>query len=145
MTRTVERLPVVPDGVRFHRYTVRRNGPFVSAAAAAALGLVATILLVGSESTWRGVLGFVIAVMALPTMSIVGIPVMGGTTRWLLAIGTSAAVWLAIGALAARRSTRRVATSWPEWRREWLRLVVGIWAGALVGIGVAATFLSVNL
>lgn len=145
MARTVERLPVVPDGPRFHRYAVRRNGPLLSAGVAAVLGLVATVLLVGSESTWRGVLGFVIAVMALPTLPLVGIPVMGGATRWVLAVLTSAVVWFAIGFLAARRSTRRVATSWPEWRREWLRLVVGVWVGALVGIGVAATFLSVSI
>ena len=74
-----------------------------------------------------------------------GIPVMGGATRWFVALITSAALWFVIGAVAARRSSRRPATSWREWRREWLRLAVGIWAGALVGIAVAGTLLSVNL
>ena len=50
-----------------------------------------------------------------------------------------------IGHLAAQRSTRRVATSWLEWRREWTRLVIGIWAGSLLGLGLAATVLSVSL
>jgi hypothetical protein len=38
-----------------------------------------------------------------------------------------------------------VVTSWPEWRREYVRLSIGVWAGALLGLGVAATLLSVNL
>ena len=116
-----------------------------SFAVPAVCGLLALVLLVGSESSWRGVLGFVLAVMALPTMPLVGIPVMGGAVRWLVALATSTIVWLVLGGVAARRSTRRVVTSWPEWRREWRRLVIGVWLGALVGIGLAATLLSVNL
>ena len=139
------RVPIVPDGVRYHRFMVRRNGPLMGLSIPFACGLLALLLLTGSESTWRGVLGFVLAIMALPTLPLMGIPVMGGAVRWLLAIVSSAVVWALIGFVAARRSTSRVATSWPEWRREWRRLAIGVWFGALLGIGVAATLLSVSL
>ncbi len=112
---------------------------------AAVIALVAAILLVGSDSAWRGVPGFVLAVVAVPTLPMTGIPVMGGAVRWLVAVITSALVWFVVGAVAARRSSRRPITGWPEWRREWLRLAVGIWAGSLVGIAIAGTVLSVNL
>jgi hypothetical protein len=135
----------VPDGPRHHRHLVRRFGPLVPIAVALALGLVAAMLLVGSDSAWRGAPGFVLAVASIPTLPLFGVPVMGGTARWILAIATSLALWFAIGTLAARRSTSRVVTSWPEWRREYVRLSIGVWAGALLGLGVAATLLSVNL
>lgn len=114
-------------------------------AIATSLSLVAAVLLVGSDSAWRGVPGFVLAIVALPTLPMTGIPVMGGGVRWIVAILSSAAIWFVIGAVAARRSSRRAVASWPEWRREWIRLAVGIWIGALVGIAVAGTVLSVNL
>lgn len=124
---------------------MRRLGPFVPIGVAIALGLVAAMLLVGSESAWRGAPGFILAVASIPTLPLFGVPVMGGTTRWALAVVTSSMLWFAIGTLAARRSTSRVVTGWPEWRREYVRLSVGVWVGALVGLAVAATVLSVNL
>jgi hypothetical protein len=142
---TISRRVVVPDGPRHHRRTVRRLGSIASVSSAAVIALVAAILLVGSDSAWRGVPGFVLAVVAVPTLPMTGIPVMGGAVRWLVAVITSALVWFVVGAVAARRSSRRPITGWPEWRREWLRLAVGIWAGSLVGIAIAGTVLSVNL
>jgi hypothetical protein len=135
----------VPDGPRHHRHMVRRLGPFVPIGVASILALLAAMLLIGSESAWRGAPGFILAVAAAPTLPVFGVPVMGGTVRWTLAVLTSLVGWYAIGHLAAKRSTRRVVTSWPEWRREYVRLAVGVWFGAIVGLGVAATVLSVNL
>ncbi len=114
-------------------------------ATAASIAVLSAILLVGSQSAWRGVPGFVLAIVALPTLPMTGIPVMGGTFRWLVALATSAGVWFLVGAVASRRASSRALSSWPEWRREWLRLAVGIWLGALVGIALAGTLLSVNL
>ena len=136
---------VVPDGVIHHRETVRRLGPWLSVAVAAGIGVVAAMLLVNSTSAWRGIPGFVLAVLAVPTLPLFGVPVMGGSVRWVLAIGTSAVGWWLAGRLAARRSTNRVVSSWPEWRREWTRLAVGVWAGALTGLLGAVLLLSVGL
>lgn len=117
----------------------------MSVSSAAVISLVAAILLIGSDSAWRGIPGFVLAVVAIPTLPMTGIPVMGGAGRWFVAVVSSAGVWFVVGAVAARRSSRRPITGWPEWRREWFRLAIGIWVGSLVGIAVAGTLLSVNL
>ncbi|MDA0370214.1 MAG: hypothetical protein O3C62_01430 [Actinomycetota bacterium] len=142
---TISRRVVVPDGPRHHRRLVRRLGPLVSVSSAAVISLVAAILLIGSDSAWRGIPGFVLAVVAIPTLPMTGIPVMGGAGRWFVAVISSAGVWFVVGAVAARRSSRRPITGWPEWRREWFRLAIGIWVGSLLGIAVAGTLLSVNL
>ncbi|MEY3147107.1 MAG: hypothetical protein RL688_326 [Actinomycetota bacterium] len=136
---------IVPDGVEFHRQMVRRRGPLLAIAISCTIGLLAALLLWDSTSALRGVPGFILWVLAVPTSSLFGIPVMGGELRWILAVLSSLVLWFYVGHLAAQRSTRRVATSWLEWRREWTRLVIGIWAGSLLGLGLAATVLSVSL
>jgi len=124
---------------------VRRQGPLLAIAISCTIGLLAALLLWDSTSALRGVPGFILWVLAVPTSSLFGIPVMGGPLRWILAVLSSLVLWCYVGHLAAQRSTRRVATSWLEWRREWSRLVIGIWLGSLLGLGLAATVLSVNL
>jgi len=119
-------------------------GPLMALAIAAGIGAFAALLLVGSNSAARGIPGFVFAIAAVPTLTLFGVPVMGGTTRWALALITSGVMWYFVGRLAAIRSTSRPMTSWPEWRREWARIAIGIWAGSLVGLGLAATVLSVS-
>jgi hypothetical protein len=113
-------------------------------AIAAVIGLLAAALLIGSTSAIRGVPGFILAIIAIPTLPLFGVPVMGGTVRWLLAIVSSAALWAFVGHLAAQRSTNRTISSWPEWRREWTRLSIGVWVGAMFGLGVAAIALGIN-
>ena len=135
---------VVPDGVTFHRLIVRKFGPLIAIAISLAVGLLAALLLLGSSSAVRGIPGFILAIVAIPTLPLFGVPVMGGTTRWLLAILTSAALWAFVGHVAAQRSTMRVASSWPEWRREWTRLSIGVWIGSMLGLGVAAIALGIN-
>lgn len=132
---------VVPDGLVHHRQQVLQYGALMSLVVPAVAGLVAVVLLRGSQSTWRGVVGFLAATVAVPTMPVTGLPVVGGTIRWLLALGSSLALWLGLGYVAARRSTRKMASSWPEWRQEWLRLAWGAWIGALIGMAGAGAYL----
>jgi len=135
---------VVPDGVVYHRLLIRAFGPYLAVAIAAVIGLFSAALLFGSTSAIRGVPGFILAIIAIPTLPLFGVPVMGGTVRWLLAIVSSAALWAFVGHLAAQRSTSRTISSWPEWRREWTRLSIGVWVGAMFGLGVAAIALGIN-
>ena len=135
---------VVPDGVVYHRNLVRKCGPYVAVAISAVIGIFAALLLIGSESAMRGIPGFILAIVAIPTLPLFGVPVMGGHVRWLLAIVSSEAIWAFIGHLAAQRSTNRTISSWPEWRREWTRLSIGVWVGAMFGLGVAAIALGIN-
>lgn len=131
----------VPDGPRFHRQQIVRYGPLASLIVPAVSGILALILLYGSQSTWRGIIGLTAALLALPTLPIVGIPVTAGPTRWLVAIISSVALWLFLGHVAARRASRRMASSWPEWRQQWWRLAAGSWMGSLLGLGLAGAFL----
>ena len=132
---------LVPDGLQYHRQRVLQFAPLMSLTVPMISGILALVLLRGSTSTWRGLIGFVAAVVALPTAPIVGLPVVGGSGRWVAALLSSLALWCLLGIVAARRSTRRMAASWPEWRREWLRLAVGAWAGAMIGMVLAGAYL----
>jgi hypothetical protein len=136
--------PEVPGGLRQHRTRVRRWGVLAGLAIPGVLGVVATALLRGSETGWRGIPGFALAVMAVPTLPLAGIPAAGGSTRWTVAIVTSALLWLLVAVTATRRAALRVPTGWREWRREWLPLAAGVWAGALVALGVAGVAMSVG-
>jgi hypothetical protein len=135
---------IVPDGVVYHRLLVRKFGPYLAVAISACIGIFAALLLIGSSSAIRGIPGFILAIIAIPTLPLFGVPVMGGTVRWLLAIVSSAVLWAFVGHLAAQRSTISAISSWPEWRREWTRLSVGVWVGAMFGLGVAAIALGIN-
>ena len=123
---------------------VRAWGALSAVGIASALGAFSALLLVGSNSAIRGIPGFVFAIAAVPTLPLLGVPVMGGTTRWVLDLLTSGVLWYFVGRLASIRATSRPATGWPEWRKEWARLAIGIWVGSLVGLGLAATVLSVS-
>jgi len=107
-------------------------------------GIASMLALRGSQSTLRGLVGFVLAVMSCPTLPIFGFPLATGNAKWLAVIASSAAVWAAVGYVAARRSTTRAVAGWPEWRREWFRLAIGIWIGSLVGFAIAAIILTVD-
>lgn len=132
---------LVPDGLRYHRQRVLQFAPLMSLVVPAIAGTMALVLLSGSTSTWRGLIGFVAALVALPTAPIVGLPVVGGSGRWVVAVLSSLGLWCSLGVVAARRSTRRMAASWPEWRKEWLRLAFGAWAGAMIGMALAGAYL----
>lgn len=135
------RRDIVPDGLRFHRQRVLQFGPLMSLAVPVVSAIFGLLLLDGSESTWRGLVGFVAILVATPTAPVLGMPAVGGTGRWAVALLSSAVLWCVLGFVAARRSTRRMASSWPEWRKEWLRLAFGAWAGALIGIALSGAYL----
>ncbi len=135
----------VPDGLRAHRDRVRRWGLLVGLAVPAVMGGFGALLLRGSETPWRGIPGFALAVMAVPTLPLSGIPAAAGTWRWVLAIGSSLLLWSVVGVVATRRALTRVATGWPEWRREWLPLAIGVWLGALAALGIAGVAMSLDL
>lgn len=107
-------------------------------------GLASIILLWGSQSTLRGVIGFVLAVMSCPTLPLFGFPVSSSGSELLIVIASSAALWIALGYVAVRRSTSRAVAGWPEWRKEWLRLAIGVWIGSLLGFAVAAILLTID-
>jgi hypothetical protein len=132
-------------GIRASRIAVRRTGPLLGLAIPAGLGALALVALAGSESTARGVTGLVLATLAAPTLPIFGLPIADGGARTWLAVGLAVVLWAGVGALAAHRATRRPVAGPAEWWREYLRLAVGIWLGALGALVLAALVLGATI
>lgn len=135
---------MVPDGIGYHSRSIKSLGPFAALGPMAIFGLLSSLFLWGSQSTLRGVIGFVLAILSCPTLPLFGFPVSSRGTMWIAVLISSAALWIAIGTLAARRATSRAVAGWREWRREWLRLAIGLWIGAFAGLAIAAILLTVD-
>jgi hypothetical protein len=128
-------LPVVPRGPLAFRYRIRRLGPVVALVPAAVLGVASSRLLQGNTTT-QGVLGFATAVLAAPALMPFGVPFSEGSGPIVIGALVSAALWLVIGFVAARRATRSPVATWRDFWREYLFLAAGAWLGAILSLGV---------
>lgn len=131
---------VVPDGIVAHRNAVRQRGGLIAAALALVVLVVGLVLLVLPGSL-TGLLGFVLTFIALPTMPLFGVPAAGGWSRYAMSFASSIVLWWIIGHYASLRAIRAVIASWPEWRREFRPLAIGLVLGALVSLALAALVL----
>ncbi len=129
-----QRAQRVPLGPRAYRYRLRTLGPLAALVIPACIGLGATVALHGSTSTARGVGGFVLAVLAAPALLVAGAPLRSGTGLYLAAAIASALLWMALGAVAAHRATRRPVATWRDFWHEFAWLMAGVWAGVVVGL-----------
>ncbi|MEY3802817.1 MAG: hypothetical protein RLZZ51_1099 [Actinomycetota bacterium] len=93
--------------------------------------------------TLTGLLGFVLTVIALPTLPLFGVPAAGGFVRYLESFVSSVILWWMIGHYAAVRAIRLPIVSWPEWRREFRPLAIGVMSGSLISLAIAAVVLGV--
>lgn len=134
----------LPDGWREHRRLVRRRGPIWALAVPSCAGLLALVSLWHNAQWWRGAAGLVLAVAAAPLLPVAGVPASSDATRVAGAIAASAVVWLALGWLAARRSTRIPGASWPEWRRDFARLALGYMVGGWAALALAGMVLALR-
>ena len=133
---------VVPDGIVAHRNAVRQRGGLI--AVALSLGvLVVGLVLLALPGSLTGLLGFVLTFIALPTMPLFGIPASGGFTLYTLSFISSVLVWWIIGHYASLRAIREIIASWPEWRREFRPLAIGLVLGSLISLALAALILGV--
>jgi hypothetical protein len=132
MTLTSAPTPLVPLGSRSYRRAIRRTGPLRALIAPAVLGALSVLLLWGNDAGWRGVLGFVCGVLAAPLMLAFGVPMRPDHGGMAIGVAASALLWLAVGAWAAARATRRPAADWRDFWREYRWLAGGVWAGVLL-------------
>ena len=131
---------VVPDGIVAHRNAVRQRGGII--AVALALGvLVVGLVLLALPGSLTGLLGFVLTLIALPTMPLFGVPAAGGFSLYALSFVSSVLLWWIIGHYASLRAIRAVIASWPEWRREFRPLAIGLVLGSLISLALAALVL----
>ena len=140
--RTQKTSPAVLDGIDAHRDTVRKMGGFFAIALSIAVLIVGLLLLVIPGSI-TGVPGFVLTVIALPTLPLFGVPATGGFIRYFLSLISSLFLWWVIGHYAARQAIQSTISSWPEWLREFRPLAIGIVLGSIISLALAAAVLGV--
>lgn len=123
----------MPGGPRAYRLQIRRLGAVAGLLLPGVLGALALLLHAGSGSALRGMSSFLLAVLAAPVLLVAGVPLRSGTGTYAIAMLASAALWLAFGAVASLRATRRPASTWRDFWREYAWLAGGVW----VGVGAA--------
>lgn len=102
----------------------------------AVLGLLSIVTLRVTDGKTSGYVGLFLGVFAAPGLLIVGAPF---SDRSLYPIGVTISVmlWLVVGAIAARRTTRNPMASWADFWRNFAWLAAGIWLGAVTALAVA--------
>jgi hypothetical protein len=119
---------------------VRRRGGLISVGLALGV-LVVGLVLLAMPGSLTGLLGFVFCFIALPTMPLFGIPASGGFSLYVLSFVSSMLLWWILGHYASLRAIREIIASWPEWRREFRPLAIGLVLGSLVSLALAALML----
>lgn len=112
------------------------------------MGLAACLAIIGAvliilPGALLGVIGFMFLNFGLPLLPLTGVPAVSGTSNYLIAILGSAAMWWGVGHFAALRASRNAIVDWPEWRREFQPLAIGIWVGTVLALVVTAFVLGV--
>ncbi len=123
----------VPRGPKAYRRNVRRRGPLAGMLLPALIGLMAMMLLRNNTEAWRGIAGFLLAIVAAPVLLVSGAPLTTGHS-YTLALLASAALWVLLGTIAARLATRTPVATWRDYWREFLWLAGGVWIGIVVAM-----------
>jgi uncharacterized membrane protein YfcA len=131
---------IVVDGIIANRNVVRKRGGVVAVAMSASLALIGLIL-VALPGSLFGMIGYLVLVIALPVLSIAGVPAVSAFTSYAFATLASAAIWFALGQVSALRATRRAVAGWPEWTREFWPLAIGVAIGAVLALALSAIVL----
>ena len=140
---THEEHVAVPRGPLAYRRRLRWGGPLLALVPAGAVFGLSLLLrwmwpCQGGVCGHSAAAGWLMPALALPTFLLWGVPVQGGAVRYTGMVVTSVAVWTLLGALAAKRATRRPVAGWRDWWREFAWFVGGVWAGVLIALAVLA-------
>lgn len=119
---------------------MRKRGGIVAVALSASLALVGLIL-VALPGSLFGMIGYLVLVIALPVLSIAGVPAVSALTSYIVATVVSAAIWFVLGQISAIRATQRAIAGWPEWVREFRPLAIGVAIGAVLALALSAIVL----
>lgn len=136
--------PPLTAGPRWYRRRLRILGPFVGVVPMAVFGAIAIAALQLGDGRLSGLIGLVAGSTAAPGLLVAGAPFADDSTV-PIAIAGSVPRWIVLGAVAARRSTRRAVASWADYARElfWLSIAVAI--GAVVALAIAAAVVGESL
>ncbi len=111
-------------------------GPFLALVIPGVLGLIAYMSLQLSDASWSGAVGLIGGYFAAPALLAIGAPFADRSVYPIAAVA-SAVMWLLVGILAARRSTRNPMATWSDYWRHYLWMLAGIWVGVTVGLAIA--------
>jgi hypothetical protein len=131
---------IVVDGIIANRNLVRKRGGVVAVSMSTSLALVGLIL-VALPSSLLGMVGYLVLVIALPVLSIAGVPAISTLASYTIATLASAAIWFGLGQVSAIRATRRAVAGWPEWVREFRPLAIGVAIGAVMALALSGIVL----
>jgi hypothetical protein len=121
----------VIDGPRWFRMQIRHRGPLYALAPPLGAGLIALLCINLFEAQITGGLGLALAYFAAPVLPMLGAP-FSPSDRHPLAIAISALLWVLVGYIAARRSTRNPMATWTDFWRDYAWLAGGVWLGTVV-------------
>lgn len=124
------------EGPRWYRGRIRSRGPLLAVVPPLAIGLLALLVIGVGNSAGTGLTGLVLSVMAAPGLLAVGAP-FSSSVLWPIGIGISVVLWIVVGFIAARRSTRNPMATWADYWRDYAVMAIGICVGAGVAVGVA--------
>ena len=127
----------IPDGIADNRHKIRKSGGFVAIEIATAMALVG-IVLIWLHGAFFGAVGYLFVNAGIPALAIAGVPAISDTSRIIIAIVASTVLWWTVGYFAAVRASRRPIVDWSEWRKEFQPIAIGVWAGTILALGVAA-------
>ena len=119
---------------------MRKHGGVVAVGMSASLALFGLIL-VALPSSLLGIVGYLVLVIALPVLSIAGVPAVSTFASYTIATLASAAIWFGLGQVSAIRATRRAVAGWPEWVREFRPLAIGVAIGAVMALALSGIVL----
>ena len=126
----------VYEGPRWFRLRIRSRGPFLAVIPPALLGAVAIVVLRLFEGRTSGYVGLTTGVMSAPGLLAVGAP-FSDSSLYPVGVAVSVMLWLIVGAVAARRTTRNPMAGWSDFWRTFFWLAAGIWLGAAAALAVA--------
>ena len=124
------------EGPRWFRSRIRSRGPFLALIPPALLGGLALLSLELFDGKASGYTGLFLGVAAAPALLAVGAP-FSDSSVWSIGIAISAMLWLVVGAVAARRTTRHPMAGWADFWRTFFWLAGGIWIGVAGALLVA--------
>jgi hypothetical protein len=126
----------VYEGPRWFRLRIRSRGPFLAVIPPATLGAIALLALRLFDGKLSGYVGLFLGVAAAPLLLAVGCP-FSDESLWSIGVALSAMLWLVVGAIAARRTTRNPMAGWRDFWRTYWWLAAGIWIGVVAALLVA--------
>lgn len=134
----------VPGGPRWYRKRIGRWGVPLGLLPMAVLGLVSAVILWASDATIAGAAGLWLGCAAAPMLLVFGAP-FGDSDLYPIAVALSVPVWLAVGWLAGRRTSRRPAPSWQIYAAELAQLSGAVLIGSGIALGLASWWLGDGL